>query len=175
MNAAVKALYKRADEVNHRDRSKIFGRPLEEKLKDSVKQLQKWVAHITPAVKEAIHDYNKRLKQQTHDIRDFFTVKSKKKQATNTIDTPKETDNSENTALAAEEVETIPRNPLQNDEAEQQTEGLRQDQQQQQQQQQKHGNKGSSRKQTKANKRHRATTHRPSSMSNTTSNTDAPT
>jgi hypothetical protein len=62
--------------VNHSDRSKIFGRPLEEKLQESVRPLQCCVASKTPAVKQAVHEFNQRLRQKTHDIHNFFQPKN---------------------------------------------------------------------------------------------------
>ena len=69
VNSVAKALYIQSDKVHHSDCSKISGIPLSDRLDDSVKQPQQWVTTVTPTVK--------RLKQQIHDIQDFFSKKTK--------------------------------------------------------------------------------------------------
>jgi hypothetical protein len=72
INSKVTALYTVAMEVGYRDRYHIFSKTLEVKLRESVYQLQRWVALNSPAVKQAAHDFKRRNKAQTKDIRTYF-------------------------------------------------------------------------------------------------------
>ena len=133
--------------------------------------MQKWVHQVTPAVKEAIHHCKKCLKQQTHDIRDFFTLKKKKTTTrTKTQPPPEEPDN---TQQAAEGIEVLPRNQFNEDGVMNDTTQQQRVQQQQQRQTQQRARPTTRRGRRKTNRRWK--THRPCSMSNTTLNADTPT
>jgi hypothetical protein len=69
INSKVTALYTVAMDMGYRDRHHIFSKSLEDKLKESVYQLQRWVAITTPAVKQAAHDFKRRTKAKMKDIR----------------------------------------------------------------------------------------------------------
>jgi hypothetical protein len=68
----VTALYKRAEDVGHYDRSKVFGKTLDEKLEESVTLLEIWIEEAKPAVKQASREYKKRTKNQNNDIRRYI-------------------------------------------------------------------------------------------------------
>jgi hypothetical protein len=72
IHSKVTALYTVALEVGYRDRHHIFSKTLEDKLKESVRQLERWAATTSPAVKQATHDFNRRNTEQTKDIRKYF-------------------------------------------------------------------------------------------------------
>jgi hypothetical protein len=72
INSKVTALYTVAMDVGYRDRYHIFSKTLQDKLKESVHQLQRWVAITTPAVKQAAHDFKRRTKAKTKDIRKYM-------------------------------------------------------------------------------------------------------
>ena len=59
-------------EVGYRDRYHIFSKTLEDKLKESVYQLERWAATTAPAVKQAAHDFKRRNKEKTKDIRKYL-------------------------------------------------------------------------------------------------------
>jgi hypothetical protein len=72
IDSKVRALYDMALEVGYRDRHHIFSKTLEDKIKESVHQLERWVATTTPAIKQAVHDFKRRSKAKTKDIRIYF-------------------------------------------------------------------------------------------------------
>ena len=76
INSKVASLYTRAMEVGYQDRDKMFSKSLEEKQQESVKQLERWVANTTPAIKMAAYDYTRRNLENTKDIRDYFGANS---------------------------------------------------------------------------------------------------
>jgi hypothetical protein len=76
--AQVNALYKQAEDVGHYDRSRVFGKTIEEKLEEPIQQIEQWIEQAKPAVKQASRDYRKRLKQRTNDIRRYMKTTSTK-------------------------------------------------------------------------------------------------
>ena len=72
INSKVSALYTVAMDVGYRDRYHIFSKTLEDKLKESIYQLQRWVAINSPAVKQAAHDFKRCTKAKTKDIGKYF-------------------------------------------------------------------------------------------------------
>ena len=67
----VKALYELQDKVSAYDRC-IFGKPLQEKLKESTSQLTAWAQVMAPAIGQAMRDFKRLLATNTQDIRNFF-------------------------------------------------------------------------------------------------------
>jgi hypothetical protein len=74
INSKVTALYTLAMDVGYRDRHHIFSKSFEDKLKESVYQFEIWTATTTPAVKQAAHDFKRRTKANTKDIRKYMGV-----------------------------------------------------------------------------------------------------
>jgi hypothetical protein len=66
--AQVNAMYKQAEDVGHYDRSRMFGKTVEEKLEESVPRLQMWIDQAKPAVKQAAKEFKKRMKNRHQEV-----------------------------------------------------------------------------------------------------------
>ena len=68
----VSALYHQKDNVNNITRQ-LFNIPVEERIKQSSnKELKKWIAVVTPTIKEAIAEAKEHQQKKQTDIRDFL-------------------------------------------------------------------------------------------------------
>ena len=70
-HAKVRALYSYEDEIGYLDR-RIFTMSLEDRLKQTPRELFAWVVSMQPAVMQARKSYTKRAQESNQDIREFF-------------------------------------------------------------------------------------------------------
>ena len=72
----VRNLYKLADNMSHHDRA-IFDEPLEHRLKQPIRTLQRWVKNTIPTANRCIRDFQQKLAEKQSDIRKFFLMKER--------------------------------------------------------------------------------------------------
>ena len=108
VEAKVTALYKQAEHVGYLDRHKMFSLALKLKIKESAPRLERWLELPTPAVKQAVRDYSKRLRKQSQDIRKFFRHDSVQVTTMGTGNKTNEIDNTTTTTTVPPEDNNAP-------------------------------------------------------------------